>query len=72
MSKFKCSEEDKIKIDFYIKEIEKSMPDTDYQLQFFESLKSQFEKWQSLSEKQIYCLDQMYMRITELPKRGLT
>lgn len=44
MSKFKCSEEDKIKIDYYIKEIEKSMPETDFQLQFFESMKSQFEK----------------------------
>jgi hypothetical protein len=72
MSKFKCSEEDQIKIDYYIKEIEKSMPETDFQLQFFESMKSQFEKWQSLSPKQIYCLDQIYERITNLPKRSQT
>ena len=64
-AKAKCSDEEQIKIDFYIKEIEKIMPESDYQLQFFESLKSQFEKWQSLSPKQIYCLDQIYARVTQ-------
>lgn len=64
MSKFKISENKRIKADFYIKEIEKIISESDYQYSFFTSLQSQFEKFQSLSEKQLYCLDQMYERLT--------
>ena len=58
------SENEKIKIDFYIKAIENTMLKTDAQWNFFMSLKSQWENKKRLSLKQRQCLYKIYERVT--------
>lgn len=58
------SDNDRIKMDFYIKAIENTMLKTDVQWNFFMSLKTQWKTKQRLSEKQRKCVEQMYERVT--------
>jgi len=58
------SDNDRIKIDFYIKAIENTMLKTDAQWNFFMSLKTQWQTKKRLSEKQRTCIDKMYERVT--------
>ncbi len=58
------SENEKIKIDFYIKAIENIMLKTDFSWNFFQSLKSQWSTKKRLTEKQRKALYQIYERVT--------
>jgi len=47
-------------ISFYISEIDDYMRASDFQFEFFTSLKEQWQEKQSLSEKQYEALEKMY------------
>ena len=56
--------DEKIKVDFYFEEIDASMKENDFQRDFYESIRDQWEKKQWLSEKQIAALNKIYERVT--------
>lgn len=58
------SDNEKIKIDFYLKAVENIMLKTDPQWNFFQSLKSQWSTKKRLTEKQRSALYKMYERVT--------
>lgn len=60
---FKNEERNKL-ILFQIEEIETHMSADDFQRDFFESLAQQYGEKQSLSEKQMECLNRIYERVT--------
>lgn len=63
------SENEKIKIDFYIKEIDKVMPATDFQWNMFQSFKKQWTEKKRLTINQREALYIMYERSTCMRNR---
>ena len=58
------TEQDKKNVLYWMEEIELEMDDGDFQRDFFESLKDQFEAKSFLSEKQYQSLQKIYERVT--------
>jgi hypothetical protein len=58
------TKEEQKALQFMIDEIFENMKEDDFQRDFFESLSTQYTQRESLSAKQVACIEKIYERVT--------